>query len=181
MQIIALEPPGNVARDLARYRRELFSLLGEGSALAFPELVPLAFRSLPGKLPPGALRACWEGIDGAFGSAAPLLSRGLLYLAISGPVAELSARATAAFGGTAFGDADLRDAPLEPGIGVFLCRPSDPDRGLREALGIGPPRVVFRDCSLLLLNLRLGSDPLAAATWRERARARRRTGRSAKP
>ncbi len=179
MQIIALEPPGNIARDLARYRRELFYRFGEGSALAFPELVPLAFRSPPCKLAPGALGACWEGIDGGFASAAPLVSRGLLYLAISGPVAELSARATALFGAAALGDGS-DGPPLEPGIGVFLCRPSDPELGLSEALRIGPPRVDFRDCSLLSLGFRLGSDPFAAATWRELSRARRRTGRSSK-
>jgi hypothetical protein len=45
---LALEPPGNIAGDLALYRRRLFSRLGEASALALPETALLvAARPLP--------------------------------------------------------------------------------------------------------------------------------------
>lgn len=40
---LVLEPPGNEARELALYRRRIFSALGDASALAFPEAAPLAF------------------------------------------------------------------------------------------------------------------------------------------
>jgi hypothetical protein len=60
--MIALEPPGNVARDLALYRRELFARLGEGSALAFPEIVPQAFASDAGRLSARGLLERHRGI-----------------------------------------------------------------------------------------------------------------------
>ena len=95
--MITLEPPGNVARDVALYRRELFSHLGEGSALAFPEVVHLAFS--PHLQAPKAKKAfsstlakCWAGIEGSFSSGGPLISEGLLYLAVSGPIPQLAAR-----------------------------------------------------------------------------------------
>ena len=58
MQMIALEPPGNVARDLALFRRGLFAGLGEGSALAFPETIPLAFAAQDDGIEPRELDAC---------------------------------------------------------------------------------------------------------------------------
>jgi hypothetical protein len=43
------------------------------------------------------------------------------------------------------------------------------------------PYPAFRDCALVLLDLRFGPEPFAAATWRELARAKRRTGASSVP
>jgi hypothetical protein len=172
--MIALEPPGNVARDLALYRRELFARLGEGSALAFPEIVPLAFASDAGRLSALALADCWKGIEGSFRATEPQISRGILYLAMEGPLSALSSRAFEA--SLAMGKHFSIESPLETGIGIFLCRPADPSLALAEAARIGPPRAGFRDCSLILLGLRLGAEPFAAATWRVLARAKRRTG-----
>jgi hypothetical protein len=177
MQIVALEPPGNVARELALFRRELFHRLGEGSALAFPEMVPLAYAPPPvAPIPRGSaarrLAECWGGIEGSFSAAGLQLEGGLLYLSMKGPIAELSARVAAAFGP----DPSPGGQALAPGIGVFLCRPSDPGLALREAGLMGAPRADFRDCSLTLLGIQTGADPFSAAVWRELARAKRRTG-----
>jgi hypothetical protein len=174
--MIALEPPGNVARDLALFRRELFSRLGEPSALAFPEIVPLAFAATAVGLAARELSGCWKGIGGSFSSAAPVLSGGLLYLALSGPLEELRARAQALL---ARGLSPIAEQPLATGIGVFLCRPVDPGRALAEAECAPPPRLSFRDCSLTLYGLGFGAasgrGPFAALRWRELARAGRRS------
>ncbi len=182
--MIALLPPGNVARDLAMFRRELFSLLGEASALAFPEMVPLAFASSPGRLAIRDLAGCWKGIGGSFSSAAPVVSRGLLYLALVGPLEELCSRAAGAL--RARGLAPWAEPPLEAGMGVFLCRPADPGLALSVAERIPPPRAAFGDCSLALLALRFGPSrdhvpgAFVALRWRELARAGRR-GRRPRP
>lgn len=174
--MIALEPPGNVARDLALFRRELFARLGEPSALAFPEIVPLAFASPAAGPAARELGGCWKGIGGSFSSGAPVLSGGLLYLALSGPFEELGARARALVGQER---APVAEPPLATGIGVFLCRPVDPARALAEAESATPPRVSFGDCSLALFGLRFGAasgrsaGPFAALRWRELARAGR--------
>jgi hypothetical protein len=176
--MLTLEPPGNVGRELALYRREFFARLGEGSALAYPEAAPLAIASAVGRLPRGwpsrqLLEGCWKGIEGAFSGAGPLMARGLMYLALKGPLAELSLRASKILEG--WGDGQ---AGLEPGIGFFICRPSSPPAALREAELIGPPSLRFLDCSLVLFGLKHPDDPFEALSWRELARARRHTGKS---
>ena len=173
MQMIALEPPGNVARDLALFRRSLFAELGEGSALAFPETIPLAFAAQDDGIEPRELDACWDGVEGSFSSSALVLSRGLLYLAMGGPLAPLCARAAYAFRAR---PPAYSSPPLEAGLGAFLCKPADPPLALALAERIGPPTISFLDCALVLLKLRLGADPFTALVWREFARSRRRTG-----
>lgn len=179
--MIALEPPGNAARDLSLFRRALFARLGEGSALAFPDLVPLAFASGEGRIAgrnfaSRALEACWEGAQGAFSSEGLVICDGLLYLAMRGSLESLTERSAAAFAST------HGEPPLKPGLGFFLCRPEDPERALSEALRIGPPRIGFLDCALALIALRFGPrkrpDPFSALAWRELARSKRRTGRA---
>jgi hypothetical protein len=175
MQIIALEPPGNVARDLALFRRALFAALGEGSALAFPEIVPLAFASRPPRQRRGSLAACWDGVEGRFSSSGLFLARGGLYLGMSGPLPLLSSRASGCLGEA---QGELGSSwPLEAGVGFFLCRPSEPELALAAAARIGAPRADFLDCSLSRSCLRFGTDPFSAMTWRELGRAKRRTGR----
>ena len=173
MQIVALEPPGNIARELALYRRSLFASLGEASALAFPELAPLAFASGPRRLDARALGDCWAGIEGRFSSGGLLSSGSRLYLELRGPLGELCARVAAALGE---GLASERSSPLDTGLGIFLCSHPDPEFAASEAERIGPPRVDFLDCSLLLLGLRYAGEPFSGLAWRELARSRRRTG-----
>jgi hypothetical protein len=179
----AVEPPGNVARDLALFRRGLFAALGEASALAFPELLPLVvapcIRSAILRARGAAdLAGCWDGVEGSFGSGGLSLAGGSLYLAASGPVAPLAARVAEALGA---GESPP-ELPLVPGLGYFLCRPAQPEAALEEARRLGPPPASFLDCSLVLVGIRVlagpGADPFLAATWSELARARRRTGPS---
>ena len=177
LQLIALEPPGNVARDLSLYKRRLFSGLGVGSSLAFPEILPLAFAAKAAPPASMALAACWDGIGDGFTSDGLLVIKGILYLALRGPIERLSSRVAELMSGRGGGLYPL-DPPLEPGVGFFLCRPdSDPETALSEALVLEPPRADFRDCALVVLDLSFGPDPFAAVAWRETARAKRRTGR----
>jgi hypothetical protein len=170
MQIIALEPPGNVARDLALYRRELFATLGEGSALALPEIIPVAFASPTLRFPYRALAECWSGVEGPFSSSCLGISHGLLYLTFAGPVRTLASRAAVVLSAS---NSAVEAAPFEIGKGVFLCRPADPPLALSQAERLRPPRVHFYDCALLLLDLRFGAEPYSAVAWRELYRAGR--------
>ena len=111
-----------------------------------------------------------------------------MYLRFAGPIELLSARAAEAFGRDAVPaiSKPMGPALLEAGAGLFLCRPADADLALREAMRLGAPRADFKDCSLVLFSLRIrldarheghsGLGPIAALTWLELARAKRRTG-----
>ena len=187
--MLALEPPGNIARDLALFRRGLFARLGEGSALALPEIAPLALAPLSGRRAPrwpsaSTLGSCWRGIEGVFSAGGLRLCDGSLFLVVEGPMETLSLRAAKAL--------DEGRPPMEEhgaileglprgGVGIFLCHPSDQGRALAEAQVLGPPRLDFGDCSLVLLGLSLGRTPFGALSWRELARARRRTGPRRRP
>jgi hypothetical protein len=102
--LLGLEPPGNLARDLALYRRSLFSRFGaargDASAFAFPELSALAFLD-PGPASPrplkvpalrGALESCWDGIEGSFTSSGLFVEDNSLFLGIEGQWEKLHAR-----------------------------------------------------------------------------------------
>jgi hypothetical protein len=182
--MLALEPPGNVARDLASYKRSLFADLGAASGLALPEVAALAFARPDGSAIPRtraaaalALEEAWQGVKGAFSSGGTVLSSGLFYLELRGPMEVLASRAETAL--AKLGLAACADPPLESARGFFLCSSATPDI---PGVAIAPPPVLaFRDCSLVLMRLRFGPDPFAAATWRELARSKRRTGPSLVP
>jgi hypothetical protein len=182
--MLGLEPPGNVARDLALFRRSLFSMLGDASCLALPEVVPLSFAFPP--IAPAhrsrielarALPDLWDGIEGPFASEEIVISRGLCYLNMRGPLEMLAERTTDFF--KRFDLAPCADAVLEPGNGFFLCR--SPQLNSSPADFAASPHLAFLDCSLVLLRLRYSADPFAAAAWRELARAKRHTGPSSVP
>jgi hypothetical protein len=182
--MLALEPPGNVARDLVSFRRALFARHGLASGLALPEVAALAFgrietdkRPIPRGAASRALEGAWEGIEGSFSSGDIAASSGLLYLALRGPMDALATRAAAIL--DRLGLAALASAPLDPGRGFFLCR--SPPSGESPPDLAPAPRLSFGDCSLVLLGLRFGTDPLEAATWTELGRAKRRTGASRAP
>jgi hypothetical protein len=181
--LLALEPPGNIARNLIAFKREFFSELGETAGLFLPEVAPLVFvrrrsktdysRSVLNR----ALCEVWMGIEGAFLSGAVAVSRGLLYLELEGPYENLVAATREACEKLSL--APFEGAPCEAGRGFFLgsFSGSDLERGLLSS----PPRIAFRDCSLVLLGLRFGEDPLNASTWCELSRAKRRSGPSPTP
>jgi hypothetical protein len=188
--MLGLEPPGNMARELALYRRGLFAALGaarlDASAFAFPELSAIAFlnakpRAVKGSALARGLGGCWAGIKGSFSATRVFVEADSLYLGIEGPWNELRARALEAC--ASLGLEEARESPYAIARGFFLCR--DPKAAPDELPT--PPKLSFQDCSLVALRLcyRLGagsgSDSLAAATWSERARSRRRTGASEEP
>ena len=188
VDMAALEPPGNVAAELALYRGRLFAALAEPSARAWPEVIPLAFATEGhADLAPGSrerrrlealLRQAWRGIEGGFSSTRPFLREGSLYLGFDGPLAALAD--SLAEGLPEYGRGSAADAaPLAARIGVFLCRPRDVERGLEAALGLGPPASAFAACRLSILRAEHGGEPLSATAWRELAAAWR--PRSSRP
>ncbi len=66
LNILVLEPPGNEARELARYKRRLFAEGSGDAALAFPEAVPLALTFPLGRREAlFLLEAVWKGFGAA--------------------------------------------------------------------------------------------------------------------
>jgi hypothetical protein len=177
--ILALEPPGNVARDLADYKRTIFREEGEASALAFPEVLSLACfrpRPRPSREVLGAsLEECWQGIEGSFASEALILRRGLIYLGLCGPLAELSRRGESIL--SKAGLIPLAPLPEEHGFFVCMARGSIPNASALAA----PPDLAFNDCSLAILGMRWSGEAFSAITWRLVARRKRRTGPSSIP
>gem|GEM_PF-1103481 len=180
---IALEPPGNVARELSLYRRRAFSALGDASALAFPDLAFLAWgfsldRPSASLRSPGrcniSLQACWRDVEGPFASSRPVVRRSLVYLELEGSVGALASNAAAAL--ASLGCAPDAAPPLDPGLGFFLYGLGDHLAAPLRAGPPDPPRISFMDCSLVLLRVDIGSDPFRAASWKTLARSRRRTG-----
>ena len=173
---LALEPPGNVARDLAAFRRSLFAVTGRSSYIFLPEIAPLAFvrRSPSFRASVSDLRRSvdemWNGVEGNFSSGSVVASRGILYLEFSGPLKALSARIREA--AKVLEPCLSRRAPFEAGKGFFL------GQALEPVSFPDPPRLSFRDCSLLLLRLDFSEEDFEAVSWREIARAKRRTGPS---
>ncbi|MGO8694242.1 MAG: hypothetical protein ACLQMF_11310 [Rectinemataceae bacterium] len=194
--LAALEPPGNIAREIALYRRRLFSELGDASALAFPEILPLAIGMRPSEAPlplkgralERFLDAAWKGAAGPFRLGRPALLDGLIYLQTEGPLEVLAAAALRLMGGAGF-RSETR-LPVRCAFGIFLCRPpksstagASPSaaEALSVALSLKPPALSFGDASLLFMRFESGSDPFAALTWKELGRSRRLSGRPARP
>jgi hypothetical protein len=176
--MLALEPPGNVARDLVAYRRSLFAESGDASGYFLPELAPLAFarnaRSSAAHREAArrAMAEAWKGVTGSFSSASTIASRGLLYLGLDGPLELLASKSREILRTLALEPCD--EAPLEIGRGFFLRR--SPASELATNSLAAAPRIAFRDCFLVLLRIRLGGDNFAASSWREIARSKRVTG-----
>jgi hypothetical protein len=201
-RVLALAPPGNLARDIALFRRRIFSSLGEASALAYPEIVPLAFAGrrnqamsgdpAAGPRAPGpgkraaatgaarALASAWSGVAGPFELGGLGARGGGLYLELEGPLAALASSAEASLG--RLGIPSLGSEPLAPAFGFFVCRFPPPGLAADEALGLieslGPPHGRFLDCALVLYRITRSSAPFAAVAWSEEARARRLSGPS---
>jgi hypothetical protein len=176
--MLALEPPGNLARDLALYRRALFHDSGDPSCFLLPELAPIAFapceprrRTLKIEVR-RAFDEAWKAAKGAFSSASAIESRGLLYLGLDGPLEALISGSP-----DIISDVIPRSSgyiPLEAGLGFLLCRSSP--LAIESIKKHDIPRISFLDCSLALFSIRFGADPFSSASWREIARSRRPTG-----
>jgi hypothetical protein len=184
----ALEAPGNVAREIALYRRRLFAELGETSALAFPELLPLTIALPPSEAPTRPSRKAlehfldpgWDGVAGDFRLAQPVLSRGLLYLRTEGPVEALAAAVRSLVGGRGFA---IESPPLlDCALGFFLCRLGGlsetrlgltPEAALAAALELAPPSLGFADAQLVFMRFDSGADPFSSLAWKELIVSRR--------
>jgi hypothetical protein len=172
LYMAALEPPGNIAAEVARYRR-LFFAPGGGSARAFPELLPLAFargvatrRRIGPRAAGGILGEAWPGIEGSFRSGSVFMEGGLAYLGVEGPLAELVAALGPILPRLGL---EACAGPLALGAGFFLYRPLSAG----EAIDAAPPSLSFAVCRLCLFKLELDEDPLAAMAWTELAAALR--------
>jgi len=203
----ALEPPGNIAREIALFRRRLFAASGDPSALAFPELVPLAIGRISSKRPIRLRRrdlehlfdSAWEGVTGSFRLGQSLSAEGKLYLRTEGPVEKLAAAARRLMDEAGF-EPDP-SPPLRCAEGFFLCRSqpavepiaagvqvavadaatspsgSGSDDGLSAAARQTPPGSSFGDAQLVFLRFDSGPDPFAALAWKELGRSRRLRGK----
>jgi len=188
---IALEPPGNVARDICLFRRRVFSATGEASALAFPEIIFLA--TAPVKRDSARTKAdsapathsrkrkartiaryeeLWSGIEGEFRSTSLFLAKGGLYLGMNGPLRMLRERAAALLEETE------TSFPINGGLGFYVC---DASMTTGEALvsmaqELSPPSIGFGDASIIRLRVQWKGQPFSLAAWTTSARFRRKTG-----
>lgn len=181
---LAVEPPGNIAREIALYRRALFvgfgAERGDASAFAFPEIVALCFarkktQNEQRKPDRGArlrrgLAGCWDGIDGSFASAGLSLAEGFIFLEIEGPWSALRSSALTALETLGL-EEDAAAGLFEARPGFLVCR----DLGLEPEALPPPPAIAFRDASIVSIALRY-AEGLEAARWREIGRTKRRTG-----
>jgi hypothetical protein len=176
LYVIGLDPPGNVSRELALYRRSLFATLLEPSARAFPDMAPLLFaRRRPrarsgekgGAFDKGQassmLAEAWQGIEGGFGAGRPSFRDGLLYLGIEGPGEELSRALGARLESL---DLETCRAPISAGQGFFLLKARDGPRELAAA-ELAPPSISFFECRMALYRMDFGLDPFIAMSWKE--------------
>lgn len=183
---LALEAPGNLSRDLALYKRQLFvrfgAARGDASALSCPEISVLAVGSgrLRRKYLERDLAGCWKDIEGEFSSTDCFIEAGMLYLGIEGPWESLAKAATELLNDR-LGDCDeaavIQAVQLFPRKGFFLCAF---DQAVLADLP-EPPRLRFRDAGLIALSFSFGPETLQSASWRIIGRAKRRTGSSRTP
>jgi len=185
--LLALVPPGNEARELALFKRALFAATGEASGLAFPEILPLAWRpGEPGlrgskdarrralRLLERGLGEAWSGIEGGFEAEGLVEAGGSLFLDTKGPLEALRGAALAALGasfpGMEWERLPSSSAPFALAAdGFFIALGTISAKGAQVA----PPRLSFRDADLALYAFRTSREPLALL-WREMARSKRK-------
>ncbi|HTX74395.1 MAG TPA: hypothetical protein VMC79_16305 [Rectinemataceae bacterium] len=187
--MVGLEPPGNVRRELALFRRRIFAALGAGSALAFPEIVPLGFLRWPEPKPKGmkrrqlddALEVSWKSVAGRFVFEGIVELDDGLYLGLGGPLRSLAESSCGAL--STLGFRPEPEPPLTAARGLFLC--ASPEGGTAQpgglelelqVEGLGAPAPSFADATLCLLRLDARGDARVALTWTLIARGKRRTG-----
>jgi hypothetical protein len=194
--LLALVPPGNEARKLALFKRELFATRGEVSGLAFPEILPLVWGAgksgFPGprearrkalRLLEKRLEGAWSGVEGAFEAQGLVAAGGSLFLDTRGPLEALKGRGLEALR-SSFPGREWKKLPAPSthfalaACGFFLALEGIPaerktSASARPAQPPSPPRLSFRDADLALYAFEANGEPLALV-WREMARARRK-------
>ena len=103
---ICLIPPGNVAREIAAFKRRLFVATGEAEALALPEAAIL--HAWPWEAGMGkrdgrrrmkaVFESAWECMEGRFRLAAPSAVSGWLVLAMENLPSAMLERFSSAMG-----------------------------------------------------------------------------------
>lgn len=178
---LAVEAPGNISRDISLLRRRLFAALSDTSALAFPDLIVLAWGiTAPGaaapKLPPSdgirrRLSFSMQKIPGSFASTETLVRDGRVFLGVEGPLGDFAGSASSIF--KSLGFEPMPDPPFEPGVGFFISSKAELYARTDSRMAIPLPSFSFFSCSFSLLRFELGSDPFSAVRWTTVARARR--------
>jgi hypothetical protein len=177
---ICLVPPGNIARELAAFKRRLFRATGDALSLAFPETaVLLAAPWAPGldsrdgrRRTRAVLGSAWPYMEGQFRPGRPALASGWLVLPMEGLPPILLERASAALGeGKPSSDVPF---PLLPSFPLFPVRDSTGDLAAVE--GASPPALAFGVADLALFRFRV-SEGRRALAWTSIVSVRRRRGR----
>jgi len=159
--LIALLPPGPQERELQLFASRIFQAGGDASALALPGLLPLALGTPPRRIGNDELATSWQGIVSGFSTASVALHEGGLYLEVTGPLAELEARARALL-------EPLIAFPVLPGKGFYMGKATSADLACLLAQ---PPSLSFHAASLSLRELHFEAEGLRLLGWTEKARA----------
>ena len=171
LYMASIDPPGNVAGEIARYRRRFFAELGEPSARAFPEAATLLFARRRGRLsspagkeglplPPRRerdrlLAKAVSGIEGDFATGRLLIVGALYFHELEGPVEELALALSDLLPSCGLEESS---GPIPARAGFFIGRRAE---GARSFI-IDPPDLTFGPCRLVLYKLSLGKDPFGA-------------------
>jgi hypothetical protein len=162
---IALVPPGPQEREVSLFKQEIFSKIGEPSALALPAFVFLAAGA--GLHQPSAKKAIaglWDGIRGGFSGGQLAMADDCLYLSLEGPLSELVEKSLAIVDG-------IVELPFVGPRGFFLGRMSgDP----ASAFLLAPPHISCMAACLSVLSLEIDDSHLRSASWKEEARQYRK-------
>jgi len=179
---ICLIPPGNVAREIAAFKRRLFVATGEAEALALPEAAIL--HAWPWEAGMGkrdgrrrmkaVLESAWACMEGRFRLAGPSAVSGWLVLAMEALPPAMLERLASAWGGAR--PSPPSPLPALPSFPLYRIRDEAGD--LAAAAGAGPPRLAFGAARLALLRFRLSdeSECFKALAWTGIVAASRRTG-----
>jgi len=148
VHLVGLEPPGNVARDLSHFRESLFRRYGLVSALAMPEVLPLAFgEATPARSSVGTALGADRIQPGKLETTSLFAVGPALYLGVGGPALPwLSSLAASLASG---------QGPFPIGLGFFLAileEPGPPDAPLPESEE--PPRLAWAVSTIIDLSLR---------------------------
>ncbi|MDP2816535.1 MAG: hypothetical protein Q8O19_07640, partial [Rectinemataceae bacterium] len=194
--VCSLDPPGNVARDLNKYRAKLFQQFGNSSARIFPISIPLLIASgSPNRESPhiGIRKASLivnivskaiEDLDLSFSGSRIVLAGGSWYLGLDSGLPELCRHLAgldipiSEILRTSDEKNESRPQFLLPGLGFFVCR--------TDGAGVSPasedflplPDLSFRDCSISAYRVDSADDftRTTATYWTLLARVKRKTG-----